>query len=121
MNGSIFRLIGLCPIFRPIRLGVLFSKKPEPDLRAWAQARPTSIFHHDPPPLASEHLKIKIIVSQFAGALLVGVGADDAQEPEAGAASRPPEVRHVQRSRKSGDRSQPGNRLFIKSYHPLPI
>jgi hypothetical protein len=39
-----FGPVGLCPIFRPFRLGlgVLFSKKPEPDLRARAQARPTS-------------------------------------------------------------------------------
>jgi hypothetical protein len=45
LKGSIFRPVGLCPIFRPFGLGlrVLFSKKPEPDLRARAQARPTSI------------------------------------------------------------------------------
>jgi hypothetical protein len=46
LNGSFLRPIGLCPIFRPVGLGlgVLFSKKPKPkpDLWACAQDRPNS-------------------------------------------------------------------------------
>jgi hypothetical protein len=44
LKGSIFGPVGLCPIFRPfgLGLGALFNKKPKPDLRARAQAQPTS-------------------------------------------------------------------------------
>ena len=49
---------------------------------------------------------------QLSGDLLVGVGADDSSEPEAGTSDRPPEARDAQRGRKSRESSEPG-KIFL--------